>query len=92
MQSRGIGRSMYDAVLKGTAWKGGDRPATPVVLFATSRSGELPGAGSQQQPPEGVTLVPTQLSLTDGNAIEALANKVKTDYGVCDVLINNAGV
>ena len=60
----------------------------PLVLYATSRKGENLGlrtsANTQVRYP--------QLDIADPRSIENLANSIKHDHEVVDVLINNAGV
>jgi len=37
-------------------------------------------------------VIPLQLDVTDQRSVDALAEKVKTDYGRLDILVNNAGI
>ncbi|ROV90084.1 hypothetical protein VMCG_09793 [Cytospora schulzeri] len=89
--SRGIGRSIYDAILSSSTWRL-DRPEAPVIIFATSRSGTVSKPHPSQPTLANFTLIPTRLSLTEVDTIEDLVHKVQSEYGGCDVLINNAGV
>jgi len=37
-------------------------------------------------------LVPVQLDVTDANSVDALKNRIESEYGYLDVLINNAAI
>lgn len=83
MKNRGIGRVIVKKLASGDAG--------PLVLYAASRTeartGQPVAASSAT-----VKVYPARLSLTDPTSIDALAAQVRDAHGVCDILINNAGV
>ncbi|KAI4209323.1 MAG: hypothetical protein LQ351_007749, partial [Letrouitia transgressa] len=61
----------------------------PLVLYATTRTG---ASLDIQDVNPSVSIKYSQLNLTNGSSVAALAMRVKKDQGKCDVLINNAGI
>lgn len=60
----------------------------PLVLYATSRQGSNLAFKTAAK----TQVLYAKLDIADRSSVENLANSVKEEYGVVDVLINNAGV
>lgn len=79
-QNRGIGEAIANTLA--------NRFQEPFVLYATSRKGvDMEFKTS----PETEVRYP-KLNIADSSSIQGLAEVIKEDHGVVDVLINNAGV
>ncbi|KAJ8122258.1 hypothetical protein ONZ43_g1507 [Nemania bipapillata] len=81
--SRGIGRSICHQLATGYAG--------PLVLYAASRAGKLPDLDPASVSTT-VKIIPLALTITEQASVNALASRIRTEQGCCDVLINNAGV
>lgn len=67
--------------------------ATTILLCGRSiqKAEDAIAALKQEFPSSEHSLVAVQLDITDDKSIEAAFDKVSSDYGHLDVLINNAG-
>jgi len=80
--SRGIG--------KGIATELGEHGANVVVNYRSSE-GEAYNVVDEIES-RGGTAIAVQADVTDGTAVEAMADRVKNAFGPADVLVNNAGI
>lgn len=79
--SRGIGLAICQKLAATTT--------TPLVLFATSRSGANLGIRPAN---DAVSIKYSPLDITKPSSVKALVARVQKENGACDVLINNAGL
>jgi NAD(P)-dependent dehydrogenase (short-subunit alcohol dehydrogenase family) len=83
--NRGIGYSIVQLLAQG------DPSSTYLVGSRDLEAGETASKELQEACP-GATIVPFSLDVTSDASIEAAVQKITTDYGHLDVLVNNAGV
>ncbi len=80
--SRGIG--------KGIARELGSHGANVVVNYRSSESDAYDVVDAIEA--DGGTAVAIQADVTDGDEVDAMADRVETAFGGADVLVNNAGI
>ncbi|WP_027943043.1 SDR family oxidoreductase [Amycolatopsis taiwanensis] len=73
---------------KETAWQLAHRGMT---VFLGARDPERGAAAARELNASGATVVAVPLDVTDADSVQAVAARLREDYGRLDVLVNNAG-